>query len=374
MSEVKVSKLTNRAGTGAPNFSQGVKISGTTSTLLAPTRTEGATEPTSPSNGDTWYDTANDTYDVYINNEWKRFIGAAASSAVWYGDRGIFAGNVSGNQIDYVDITTTGNATDFGNLYNNNYSMGAVSDGSRGVWGGGDSQAGITNMMQYITTSTAGNTTDFGDLTVARRFLAACGDGTYGVFGGGKDVNGNPVNVMDYITVQTTGNAADFGDLTLARENNTALGNSTYGVFAAGYNAGYSNIIDYVTIATTGNASDFGDLSYGNNTSAALSDDTRGLISDGGSSDVTKISYITVSTPSNATDFGDLIPLNGSNEIQGLMAAANSTRGLWAGGFANGTYNVIQYVTIQTLGNATDFGDLTVARYSQSGGLSGAAA
>lgn len=75
MSEIKVSRLTNRAGTGAPDFSQGVKISGTASTLLAPTRTESATEPTSPANGDTWYDTDNDTYDVYINDEWKRFLG-----------------------------------------------------------------------------------------------------------------------------------------------------------------------------------------------------------------------------------------------------------------------------------------------------------
>lgn len=80
MSEIKVSKLTNRAGTGAPDFSQGLKISGTALTLLAPTRTESATEPTSPSNGDTWYDTANDTYDVYINDEWKRFIGASSVS------------------------------------------------------------------------------------------------------------------------------------------------------------------------------------------------------------------------------------------------------------------------------------------------------
>ena len=42
MSEIKVSKLTNRSGTGAPDFSQGIKISGTASTLLAPTRTEEA--------------------------------------------------------------------------------------------------------------------------------------------------------------------------------------------------------------------------------------------------------------------------------------------------------------------------------------------
>jgi len=83
MSEIKVSKLTNRAGTGAPDLSQGVKISGTASTLLAPTRTESATEPTSPYNGDTWYDTDNDTYDVYINDEWKRFIGEGGGAVSW---------------------------------------------------------------------------------------------------------------------------------------------------------------------------------------------------------------------------------------------------------------------------------------------------
>ena len=33
--------------------------------------------------------------------------------------------------------------------------------------------------------------------------------------------------------------------------------------------------------------------------------------------------------------------------------------GTWAGGLGT---NVIQFVTISTLGNATDFGDLTVAR------------
>ena len=37
------------------------------------------------------------------------------------------------------------------------------------------------------------------------------------------------------------------------------------------------------------------------------------------------------------------------------MGASNSTRGLLAGGDGN---NVIQYVTIASTGNATDFGDL----------------
>ena len=75
MSELSVTKITDRVGTGKVNFSQGFKVAGTLDTTLAPTRTEGNTEPETPVNGDTWYDTDNDTYDVYINGEWKRFLG-----------------------------------------------------------------------------------------------------------------------------------------------------------------------------------------------------------------------------------------------------------------------------------------------------------
>jgi hypothetical protein len=39
------------------------------------------------------------------------------------------------------------------------------------------------------------------------------------------------------------------------------------------------------------------------------------------------------------------------------------------GGGGDGTINVIEYITIDTTGNGTDFGDLTVAR-TQGAGLS----
>ena len=42
-----------------------------------------------------------------------------------------------------------------------------------------------------------------------------------------------------------------------------------------------------------------------------------------------------------------------------------STRGVMGGGSTN--KNNIDYVTIATLGNATDFGDLTVGRHSLAG-------
>jgi hypothetical protein len=82
MSELQTTKITDRAGTGSPNFSQGLKISGTDSGLIAPTRTEGETQPDAEtsSNGDTFYDTANDTYDILIEGAWVRVIGAVGDS------------------------------------------------------------------------------------------------------------------------------------------------------------------------------------------------------------------------------------------------------------------------------------------------------
>lgn len=45
--------------------------------------------------------------------------------------------------------------------------------GVRGVFGGGYNASGLfTNTMDYITISTLGNATDFGDLTVARQGAA----------------------------------------------------------------------------------------------------------------------------------------------------------------------------------------------------------
>ena len=69
------------------------------------------------------------------------------------------------------------------------------------------------------------------------------------------------------------------------------------------------------------------------------------------------IDYVTISTPSNATDFGDLTVAR-----YGLASCSNGVYGLFGGGYATSNANVIDYVTISTPSNATDFGDLTVAR------------
>jgi hypothetical protein len=70
------------------------------------------------------------------------------------------------------------------------------------------------------------------------------------------------------------------------------------------------------------------------------------------------IDYITIATVGNATDFGDL-----SITRTNLAGCGSDTRGAFGGGETAVTYsNVIDYVTIASVGNATDFGDLTEAR------------
>ena len=70
--------------------------------------------------------------------------------------------------------------------------------------------------------------------------------------------------------------------------------------------------------------------------------------------DTDEIYYITISTLGNTTDFGNI-----SAGKQGMGALASRTRGINIGGYTTGYENEIEYVTISSLGNITDFGNLT---------------
>jgi hypothetical protein len=85
----------------------------------------------------------------------------------------------------------------------------------------------------------------------------------------------------------------------------------------------------------------------------------RGLFGGGNTGSSTNvIDYVTIASTGNATDFGDLTAAR-----YGLAACSYSTRGLFGGGFTgSNNSNFIDYVTIASTGNAIYFGDLTVAR------------
>jgi hypothetical protein len=285
------------------------------------------------------------------------------------GARGVFGGGygpstASNNTIDYITISTTGNAIDFGDLVSPRQGLASCSSSTRGVFAGGETPVNF-NLIDYITISSTGNATDFnGDLATARFGLTGLSNQTRGIFAGG----GNPaINTIEYITIASEGqNTQDFGDLSAAKRRLSAVSSSTRGVFAGG--APSTNVIEFITISTLGNAADFGDLFTGrysmNRGNAANS--IRGLFAGGFASPayVNTIEYITISTLGNAQDFGDLT----RTATLEIGAAASSTRATFAGGGtgpgATGV-NIIDYVTIMSVGNAIDFGDLTASQARQ---------
>ena len=102
-------------------------------------------------------------------------------------------------------------------------------------------------------------------------------------------------------------------------------------------------------------------------TSSDLDGGARGLFGLGyiSPTGTNQINYITIPTLGNATDFGDL-----TQATKHFGCASSRTRGLFMhGANVNGPaeVNIIDYVTISSTGDATNFGDGTTARRQRSG-------
>ena len=279
--------------------------------------------------------------------------------------------------------------------------------GPRGITGAANN-ASINNVLNYVTISSTGDAVDFGDTTFeATERREGCASSTRGIIAGGYR-NPSPqtaFNNIEFITIASTGNAQDFGDLTSKSKAGATLSNSTRGIHFIGQSyPAYTNIINYVTIASTGDAQDFGDTAANYHESTATANSTRGLyfpgIEQGQPAGVNTIEYVTIATLGNPKDFGDVTnPTNGADaatsfanptraivgaiylaytRIESIQinsfgngvffgdltdskffrASMNSpTRGIFAGGRNNS--NAMEYVNISTQGNAVDFGDLT---------------
>ena len=297
--------------------------------------------------------------------------GGALGTGTWFGTRGIIhGGNTSGgkiNVIEYITIGSTGNGTDFGDATVARCRMPGASDGSRGLaLGGYDS--GNSNVIDYVTIASTGNATDFGDITAARDAGAGACDGYYAFCAGGNP--GAFTAVIDYVVVQTPGNGSDFGDLTVARYITVGVNDLTRACAGAGDSASgglTENVIDYWTMATAGNATDFGDLGQTRGSPGGCSSSAGRGVWGGGYVDnsynrTNSMEYITIQTTGNGTDFGDL-----TNDPDDPAGFSDGSRGIFAGGYGSGNLDTYQYITIANTGNATDFGDLNTDRWSSAG-------
>ena len=247
----------------------------------------------------------------------------------------------------------------------------------RGIFAGGYNNPGSASYnaaISEVEIASDGVTSKFGDLTQARYTVASVGSSTRSIFiGGGANVSPNPffsVNTIDFVTIATRGNAQEFGDADEVGYFKTGVSSSTRGVYTEGriYNpAGGTGSVDmeYITIATKGDGIQFGDLVGGGRVSlcnAAMSP-TRGILAGGVASPVSDptsfvntIEYVTMATLGDSVDFGDLKKSGGGGRSNGNCSS--NTRGVLnvtTQSPADGT--TLEYITIASTGAAQDFGD-----------------
>ena len=258
--------------------------------------------------------------------------------------------------IDAFNTATSGNAFDFGDAsaarYNNGH--GGCSSTTRGVIADG-------TLMEYVVFSSGGGAIEFGDHRVMTSGAAIghAADGVRGLLAGGYVA---PVNLgtIDFINIATTGSSNLFGEFD---DGSTGgyfpMASPTRAVFGRARQG-----INYINFTTGGKTQVFGDMRLDSRTGhiASCSSSTRGIMAGGESpspSKVNTITYITLATLGNGIDFGDLTAAKNDQD-----AVSSSTRGFVVAGndASSNKLNVIEFVTISTTGNAADFGDLTQAR------------
>ena len=288
---------------------------------------------------------------------------------------GYFPSNTHLDEIVYINVDTTGDSQTFGQLTvsGRNHVMGATSDRTRGISAGGNKHPGTYTLdIEFVTMASTGNAVDFGgNLTgTARGGIGAVSNGTRGVFAGGYYAGPTQVGTIDYITIQSGGDAVDFGDLLSVRQQPGSMCSSTRGLFTGGRDhPSYYESINAITMSTLGNAADFGNLTDGRAmpSNGITSNSIRGLTMGGydGSSYVNPIDYNTIATFGNALDFGDLSAGRGNG-----ASAASPTRCVTMGGTQPGYVDTIEYVQTMTLGDAVDFGDVNTRPTAFGGGVS----
>ena len=144
--------------------------------------------------------------------------------------------------------------------------------------------------------------------------------------------------------------------------SNTGVG--TRGIFGSG-EAPHGNTIDFLTISTFGDSTNFGDLTEERMSGGSMgSSETRGIFAGGQHPSpftfFNVIDFVTIASTGDATDFGDL-----ENKAYNVSGMSTRTRGVAACGQKGPSFaavNTIEYVTIASTGDANDFGDLSTVR------------
>ena len=267
--------LTMTVGTGATSSQGSVDSLKVYSMFQPPSGTTNQRPPAKT--GAIFYNFDFKTIEFFDGNSWNQVDNTTRRG------RGVIASGYIAparqDTIDFIEISSEGNALDFGDLTRSKYPAGVQSP-TRAVFGGGYTPNGENNSLEFSIFASLGNTTSFGDLTQVRGNPSSGGNSTRGLYAGGWGGPASMITSIDFITIASEGNAKRFGDLTeKMSEQMGGCANSVRCTFAGGNDPGQNplNTISFVTIASTGNAQDFGDLTLARRGPSSLSDSHGGL-------------------------------------------------------------------------------------------------
>jgi hypothetical protein len=236
--------------------------------------------------------------------------------------------------------------------------------GGRYPYGPSYGIAEFTNIIDKFSFAADANATDVGDLFEASYGAAGQSSAEYGYVSGGGPGYLATINKFSF---STDGNATDVGDLTLARSEMTGQSSSESG-YTSGGGWPHTPTVDKFPFATDANATDVGDLTQSRYLSAGQSSSESGYTSGGRSVDVSPNNVNTIdkfpfATDANATDVGNLTVARWTSAGQ-----SSSDYGYTSGGTGTPVAsNVIDKFPFATDANATDVGDLIATIYEAAG-------
>ena len=307
------------------------------------------------------------TLEFYTGNEWKT---VNSFKDTGNGSKGYIAGGYDGSAsvktIDLINISTLGNAVEFGDsTIGERHNVGRASSRIEGFSFSNGSDATIL----VFTLSSKGNSVGFGE-NVFNATSTALASSTRALSVESSTSEAD----ISYIEMSTRGDAVDFGgNLSVDRNECGAVSSATRGIICGGgAPSGTSprSLMDFVTISSKGNATTFGNLQQTKGQlGGGVSDGVRGVVAGGYGTPLHKkeIDYMTIASEGNAIVFGDLQV----RRAEQAGATCNRVRGIFAGGATPSSpnkTNSMEFITIASQGNGLDFGDLTQPRDRVGGG------
>ena len=241
MSEFQASNFKKENG-GTPDLLGKTEL--TSPYFFVPPSGDTASRPQSCAAGTLRFNTDIGTLEVYRGDDigWEsiqrvdnQYLGGGGNSADGTGTRGFIMGgngtpDSTREEIEYLTIETLGNSKDFGDLtYGAQGAHSGLGNRVSAFYAGGSQIPAAQNHINKIVVSSTGNATDYGDLANNRASGGGVSNNTRAIIGGGN-INSPVTNVIEFFGMSQSSNATDFGDLITQRRGGAGNSNGHGGL------------------------------------------------------------------------------------------------------------------------------------------------